>query len=112
MPSASAAAEAAATIDDEVPNLTCATADPGDQLSPGDDCSPHPSTNKAAEKVGHPLSSAKRQLPGRRHLHIIAQGRGNTESFAQRLGDRQINHRLAQVRCAQQYTLFDVHLPG
>src|SRR5215210_5729256 len=98
MSPAAAATEAAAAIDDKVPNLARTSTHPGDELSARDDRTPHACAHEAAEKVRHPMSSAKRQLPGRRHLHIIAQSRGNTESFAQRLGDRQINHRLAQVR--------------
>ena len=111
MTPAAAAAEAA-TIHHEVPDLARAAADPGDQLAVGDDRASNSRANETAKKVRHPLSSAERQLTSRRYLHIIAQRCRHAESFPQRLRDRQIDDRLAQVGRAQQNAFVRVNLPG
>src|SRR5829696_9575054 len=105
MPSTTAAAETSAAVDHEVSNLSRAATDARHQFATGDDRSSDARADEAAEKVLDSLSGAKRQLAGRGDLHIIAQGRGHFESFAQGLRDRQIDHGLTEVRGAQKHPL-------
>src|SRR5215213_24910 len=82
VPSAAAAAETTTTIDDEVPNLARAAADPSHEFAADDDRAAHTGANETAEKVRYPLTGAECKLSGRGHLHVIAEGRGNAETFA------------------------------
>ena len=81
MPTAATAAEPAAAMDHEVSNLASAAADASKQFSARDDCATDARADKAAKKVGYPLSGAEREFSRSGNLHVVAKGRRNPESF-------------------------------